>query len=413
MVATVFAWPDLGTFSRDLGQVRVTCVCLSFWAPFIADMKIKSISAHALQYPEPHDHNNLRCITLARVEADDGTLGWGECISQFPESAAAAKIIIERGYAPLLLGEDPSEVERLWNRMLARIWWYGPQGIAAFGVSAVDMALWDLKGKLVGQPVCQILGGKLHDTVSAMASVHFDMENLDWTVKEFSWFRDQGYRVVKGGWGKRPQAVFGLNRSKDLELARRVREVIGEKIELVFDVLGARVKWDVQTAIARFHDFEPYRLKWIEEPLPPQDYVAHALLKCSSNIKIGTGEQEWDLEGYRRLLGGGGVDVVQIDPGRCLGLSGSRAVVRLIEAQNLQFSAHTWSSALNTAASVHLLASSTHGACMDFKPHESPMQHELVRDPWIQDSGYLKVRDAPGLGVTVREDVVKKYEMPQ
>jgi L-alanine-DL-glutamate epimerase-like enolase superfamily enzyme len=374
-------------------------------------MKIKSLSAHPLRYPEPHDHNNLRCITLARVEADDGTVGWGECISQFPESAIAAKTIIEQGYAPLLLGEDPADVNRLWNKMLARIWWYGPQGIAAFGVSAVDMALWDLKGKLTHQPLCQLLGGKLRDKVSAMASIHLNMEDLAWTVKEFSWFREQGYRVVKGGWGKKPQAVFGLDRNRDLELARRVREVIGEDIELVLDVLGARVKWDVGTAIQRFHDLEPYCLKWIEEPLPPQDYAAHALLRRSAKIKIGTGEQEWDVEGYRRLLRGGGVDVVQMDPGRCLGISGCTAIIKLIEAENLQFSAHTWSSALNTAASVHLLACSMHGACMDFKPHESPMQHELVSDPWVQSEGYLSVRNVPGLGVTVCEDVVKKYEM--
>ena len=328
-----------------------------------------------------------------------------------PESAIAAKTIIEQGYAPLLLGEDPLDVDRLWNKMLARIWWYGPQGIAAFGVSAVDMALWDLKAKLTGQPICQLLGGKLHDRVSAMASIHLNMEDLEWTVKEFNWFREQGYRVVKGGWGKKPQAVFGLDRNRDLELTRRVREVIGEDIELVLDVLGARVKWDVHTAIRRFHDLEPYHLKWIEEPLPPQDYASHALLRRSAKIKIGTGEQEWDVEGYRRLLRGGGVDVVQIDPGRCLGISGCTAIIKLIEAEHLQFSAHTWSSALNTSASVHLLACSTHGACMDFKPHESPMQHELVSDPWVQSDGYLSVRNVPGLGVTVREDIVKKYEM--
>ena len=84
-------------------------------------------------------------------------------------------------------------------------------------------------------------------------------------------------------------------------------------------------------------------------------------------------------------------------------------VLKLIEAENLRFSAHTWSSALNTAASVHLLASSTHGDCMDLKPHESPMQHELVDDPWVQVNGYLAVRDEPGLGVHVREEIVQKY----
>ncbi len=373
-------------------------------------MKIKSISAHPLQYPEPHDHGKLRIITLVRVKSEDGAVGWGEAITMFPDAAKATKMVVEEGYAPLLVGESALDVERLWHAMLARVWWYGPQGIAAFGISAVDMALWDLKGQLLGQPVCSLLGAKLHDGVSAMASIHLDMEDLDWTVKEFEWFREQGYRIVKGGWGKRPEAVFGLDRERDLELADRVREGIGEEMELVFDVLGARVKWDVPTAIQRFHDLEPHRLKWIEEPLPPHDLKAHARLRSAVKTNIGTGEQEWNVEGYRRLIQSGGVDVVQMDPGRCQGITGCRHVAKLIEAENLGFTAHTWSSALNTAASVHLLASSTHGVSMDFKPHESPMQHELVKDPWIQKEGFLEVRDTPGLGVTVDEEVVRKYE---
>jgi L-alanine-DL-glutamate epimerase-like enolase superfamily enzyme len=372
-------------------------------------MKILSVAAHPLQYPEPHDHNNLRYITLARVEAEGGLVGWGECIAQFPESALAVKTLVERGFAPLLIGEDPLEVERLWHQLLARAWWYGPQGVAAFGISAIDMALWDLKGKALGLPVCSLIGGRLRDRVSAMASIHLDMDDLDWTLNEFNWFCEQGYRIVKGGWGRRPGPVFGEDRRRDLDLARRIRELIGAERELVLDVLGARVKWDAPTAIQRFRDLEPYGLKWIEEPLPPHDLDAHARLRRAVSIAVGTGEQEWNVEGYRRLIESGGVDVVQIDPGRCLGITGARHAVRLIEARNLHWSAHTWSSAVNTAASVHLLASSTHGLTMDFKPHPSPMQHELISDPWVQQGGFVAVRDAPGLGITVREEAVAKY----
>ncbi len=371
--------------------------------------KIKSVTAYPLAYPEPHDHGKTRYVTLARIETEDNVVGWGESISQFPEAALAVKMIIEKGYAPLLAGCDPVDNDRLWHSLVARSWWYGPQGIAAFGVSAVDMALWDLKGKYLRQPVCNLLGAKLRDRVSAMASIHLDMTDLDWTVQEFQWFREQGYQIVKGGWGKTPEAVFGLDRRRDIELASRVREVIGEEIELVFDVLGARVKWDVPTAIQRFRDLERFRLKWIEEPLPPHDLPAHARLRAAVCTNIGTGEQEWNVEGYRRLIRSGGVDVVQLDPGRCLGITGCRHVVKLVEAENLRFTAHTWSSALNTAASVHLLASSNHGLTMDFKPHESPMQHELVSDPWMQKDGFLEVRETPGLGVNVREEVVEKY----
>jgi L-alanine-DL-glutamate epimerase-like enolase superfamily enzyme len=372
-------------------------------------MRIREIRAFPLAYPEPHYKGIERYITLARVESDDGLVGWGECISQFREATLATKVIIEEGFAPLLTGEDGLDVERLWQKMLDRIWWYGPEGIAAFAVSAVDMALWDLKGKALGAPVCQLLGGRVHDRVSAMASIIFDMEDLDWTVNEFRWLREEGYRVVKGGWGMRPDAVFGLDRARDIEVVRRVRDVIGDELELVVDTPGQRGLWDLPTAIQRFRDLEPYRLKWIEQPLPPHDLTAYAQLRAAVSTPIGTGEDDWDVRSYKRLIESGGVDIVQIDPGRCHGLTGSRHVIKMIEAENLRFSAHTWSSALNTAASLHMLASSTHADCMDFKPHESPMQHELVSDPWVQENGYLAVRDEPGLGVTVREDVVQKY----
>lgn len=372
-------------------------------------MKIKSIQAFPLKYPEPHYKDVLRYITLARVEIEDGSVGWGECISQFPESALATKTIIERGFAPLLVGENALDVEQRWHNMLARVWWYGQEGIAAFAVSAVDMALWDVVGRVMGQPVCRLLGGQVHDKVLAMGSIIFDMEDFDWTVNEFRWMRDQGYRVVKAGWGMRPEAVFGLDRGRDMEIVRRVREVIGDDLALVVDTPGVRGLWDVPTAIQRFRDLEPYRLKWIEQPLPPHDLEAHARLRTAVATPIGTGEDEWNVESYSRLIRSGGVDVVQMDPGRCLGITGCRHVIKLIEAQNLRWSAHTWSSALNTAASVHLLANSTHGDCMDFKPHESPMQHELVSDPWVQEDGYLAVRDKPGLGIDVVEEVVEKY----
>ena len=193
------------------------------------------------------------------------------------------------------------------------------------------------------------------------------------------------------------------------ELVRQVRGVIGNDLELVVDTPGARGIWDVPTAIQRFRDLEPYRLRWIEQPLPPHDLEAHARLREAVTTPIDTGEDEWNVESYQRLIQSGGVDIVQIDPGRCHGLTGSHHIIQLIEAENLRFSAHTWSSALNTAASMHRLATSTHADCMDFKPHEMVMQHELVSDPGIQEDGYVVVRDTPGLGVTVREEVVQKY----
>ena len=372
-------------------------------------MKIKSINAFPLAYPEPHYKGIERYITLARVETEDGLVGWGECISQFREAALATKTIIEQGLAPLLVGQNVIDGDRLWHIMQDRIWWYGPEGIAAFAVSAVDMALWDVKGKALGQPVCQLLGGKVHDKVIAMASFIFDMEDVDWTLNEFRWLIEQGYHMVKAGWGMHRQALFGQKHKADIDIVRQVREVIGEEPELIVDTPGIYKLWDVPTAIQRFRALEPYRLRWIEQPLFPSDLEGHARLRAAVSTPIGTGEDEWDLESYKRLIDSGGVDVIQIDPGRAHGITGSNQVIKSIEAANLQVSYHTWSGALNTAASLHLLANTTHGVSMDFKPHDSPMQHELVNNPWVQEEGYLVVRDEPGLGVEVREEIVEKY----
>ena len=121
--------------------------------------KIRSVQAFPLAYPEPHYKGIERYITLARVESEDGIVGWGECISQFREASLATKIIMEQGFAPLLVGENGLATEKLWRKMLDHAWWYGPEGIAAFAVSAIDVALWDLYGKAADRPVWQLLGG--------------------------------------------------------------------------------------------------------------------------------------------------------------------------------------------------------------------------------------------------------------
>ena len=373
-------------------------------------MTLSALTGHAVAYPEPHYKGIERYLTLARAEASDGTVGWGEAISQFRESTLATKTIIEQGFAPLIVGLDPGEVTERWQAMLDRVWWYGQEGIAAFAVSAVDMALWDLAGRLADQPVAALLGGDARRSAVAMGSIIFDMEDQEWTLAEFSFMRDAGYRVVKAGWGMHADALFGQRRERDLEMVGRIREEVIGDLELVVDTPGHLGIWDVETAIRRCQDLEPYGLRWLEQPLPPADLEGHAALRRQTSVPIGTGENEWNEESYARLLASDGVDVVQIDPGRTLGISGARRIMLLIDEAGLEPSFHTWSGALNTAASVHLASTAAGEACMDFKPHRSPMQHELVTEPWTPVDGYLTVRDAPGLGVEVNEAVVAHYE---
>jgi L-alanine-DL-glutamate epimerase-like enolase superfamily enzyme len=165
----------------------------------------------------------------------------------------------------------------------------------------------------------------------------------------------------------------------------------------------------VDTAIERLNEWEQFDLRWVEQPLLPADVEGYARLRRSVAVPVGGGEDEWSPETYGRVIDAGSVDVLQLDPGRCLGLTGCREVIRMVEQAGIKYSAHSWSGALNTAASLHFLAISESGDTLDFKPHESPMQHDLVADPWVPVDGVLGLRADPGLGVSVDEDAVRKY----
>ncbi|MBB4660501.1 mandelate racemase/muconate lactonizing enzyme family protein [Conexibacter arvalis] len=372
---------------------------------------VARVEAFPLVYAEPHYRGAERCVTLVRIETDTGAVGWGEAISQLPPATLATRLLVEQAFAPLVIGGDATEVEAHWHAMCRHAYWFGVEGIAAFAISAIDMALWDLKGKLLGQPVASLLGGRLRRELPAMGSIIFDMDDLDWTLAEFQSMRDQGYRIVKAGWGMTLDSVFGTDRARDLRYLTEVRGVIGDELSLVVDVPGAQRVWDLQTAQRRLREWEQFDLRWVEQPLHPAELELHRRLRAATVTPVGTGEDEWGPESYRHVIASGGVDVLQLDPGRCLGLTGCREVVRQVEAAGIRYSMHSWSGALNTAASLHVLALSEHGDTLDFKPHPSPMQHDVVADPWVQRDGLLALRDAPGLGVEIEEAALGRFAL--
>jgi L-alanine-DL-glutamate epimerase-like enolase superfamily enzyme len=369
---------------------------------------IERIEAFPLRYPEPNDANRDRYVTLARIETDDGAVGWGECISQWPESALAVKTIVERGLAPLLAGKDPTEVRRRWLEMRDHSFWIGMGGTVTFAVSAVDMALWDVAGKLAGVPVHRLLGGKLHDRVRACASMIWHPGDLEVTAAEFAECRDRGFTWIKGGWGRDPDTAFGLDPKRDVAVVAACREAVGEDVEISCDV-SARANWTATHAIEMAKRFEPYRLAWLEDALHHEDHDGWRRLREAAPMHLATGERCWTVEDYRRLVRSDGVDIVLIDPGRAEGLTGMKLAADDAHNQHIRFVPHSWSSALNTAAALHVFASSPNGVVFELKPVPSPMQHELVRRPFEQVDGYIEVTDEAGLGVEVDEGVVRKY----
>jgi L-alanine-DL-glutamate epimerase-like enolase superfamily enzyme len=371
-------------------------------------MRIQSVEAIPVSYPEPNDFDAIRHLCLAKLTADDGQVGWGEAITQFAEASWATKPIIE-AFAPLIIGHDPVHTDRLWRAMRDHAWWYGYKGgIASYAVSAVDMALWDLKGKALGRSVLDLLGGPVHERLPGIASGHAHHEDISRMAEQIAGWVRSGLHGVKVGFGKRGHARLGFDHARDIAFVKAVREAIGEEKSIMID-LGWAVKWDVTTAVERTRAMEDFKIAWIEEPLGAWDPDGYATLKAKTTTRIAYGEKEWDLEGYERILDTGTVDVVGVDPGRAQGITGFRKVAERVEAHRRQANAHAWSSAIGTAASLAISFNSPACKVFEFKPLPNPMQHDLVKNPVMPAQGWAMPPAGPGLGIEVIEAVVDRY----
>lgn len=370
-------------------------------------MRVKAVTPVSVSYPEPNDNDNIRYLTLCRIEADDGTVGWGEAITMWPEACRATEQLIE-GLAELVVGTDPVDNVATWRRIRAHTWWYGHQGIAAFALSAIDIALWDLKGKALGQPLVALLGGAHRDRLPVIASTHAFLPEIEQEAARHGAYIAEGYQGVKIGFGKRGRARLGYDLERDKAFVALLREACGPTADIMID-RGQSLVWDLGRAIAATRAFEEHGLRWIEEPLEPSEIEGFRKLRQHVTTLIATGEREWNAPAFRRLIATGIVDVVGCDPGRVEGITGAVEVVRLVEAADVWFNAHAWSSAIVTAASLAVSAITPRCLVFELKPIENPMQHELVPEPFRHREGFIEVPTGPGLGIEVDERVVDKY----
>jgi D-galactarolactone cycloisomerase len=371
--------------------------------------RVTGITPFAVSYPEPNDNDNTRYLVFARVEADDGTVGWGEAITQFPGSTRATVQLVEE-MGELVVGRDPMENVDIWRKIKAHTWWYGYRGgVAAFALSAIDIALWDLKGKLLAQPLVNLLGGAHRDRLPAIASTHAFNASLEYEAERHGrYVREQGYQGVKIGMGKRGDARLGYELERDVEFVRLLREAIGPDAMLMMD-RGQSLPWTVADAIRRTNAFEEHGLTWIEEPLEPSDIRGFRVLRQHCKTLIATGEREWEPRGFREFVETGIVDVVGCDIGRAEGITGTLKVIETVEANDVWFNSHAWSSAVNTAASIAISAITPRCLLQELKPDPNPMQHELVDEPFEQSGGFIDVPRGPGLGVEPKENVLRAY----
>jgi len=372
-------------------------------------LKIVKVEPIPVAYPEPNDFNAERYLCLVKITTDDGLVGWGESITQFKEANFAVAALID-GLSEFVIGRSPLENQSIWTAIKERYWWYGYRGgLAAYALSAIDIALWDLKGKALNTSLLNLLGGPVHEKLPAIASGHAHDSSIPAMAEQAQGWMSSGVKGMKVGFGKRGNANLGFDHDRDVEYVKQMREAIGPDKKLMID-LGYAVKWDVATAVKRVQAFDDYNIDWIEEPLGAWDPEGYRTLRDKTKCLIAYGEREWNVDGFDQILATGTCDVFGIDPGRAEGVTGFVKAVARIESHRRQANAHAWSSAIVSAASLAVSFSSLAFKLFEFKPLRNPMQHELVSEPFEQKDGWIyPPSDKPGLGIEINEDVVNRY----
>lgn len=369
-------------------------------------MRVADITAFVLRYRDPNDHSTFRMTTLARVRTVDGVVGWGEGIAMWPEACRATALIIEEGFQPLLKEAGEIDVAAAWSLMRRHSWWYGEGGIASMALSAVDMALWDVTGKERGQPLHVLFGGAVREALPANASCHVNKATLAECVAEVEGYFARGFRSVKLGLGKKGLSPIGQDPDQVVLFVSMLRSALGPDAEILVDV-GNGIDWDVETGVATARRLEALGIGWLEEPFNPARDDDHRALRRAVSTPIAGGEREFTLTGYRRLLDVGAIDVFGVDPARAEGVTGFRRVDALLRERGKTINAHAWSTAITTAASLHLSIASPAARLFEFKPHPVVVQQELVDEPVEMRDGLARPPMRPGLGVEVDEDVVR------
>ena len=366
-------------------------------------MRIEQVEAINLhhRYPEQHRFEygggicDARVTSLILVHTECGAVGVGSVYS-YP---ALVYLIVREQLAPLLVGEDPTRVEELWERMYALTRWYGRKGAALSAVGGVDMALWDLRGRAAGKPVWALLGGE-SDRCPAYASGLLWKDSVEELAEEAASHIDGGFRRVK--------MRLARNEAYDRAAVEAVRGAIGADNDVIVD---ASMRYHLELA-RRMGDFlAEQNVFWYEEPFAPENIDDFVALRATSGVPLAAGENEFGLQGFRELIRAGAVDIVQPDACRCGGISEVRRVGRLAAQHGLRFATHSWSDAVAIAANAHVVSAMPNGVTVEVDRMNNPFVDELLQRPFEVLDGEIALGDGPGLGIDLNWEVVERTRL--
>lgn len=340
---------------------------------------------------------------IVEVFTDSGHVGIGNAAL----APRIAKQIVDLYLRPILMGRDPWDIEALWQHMYRNTIAFGRKGIGMAAISAVDIALWDVLGKAANQPVFRLLGGRTKEKIPVYASRLYS-QPLDKLAAEASGYKEQGYRAMKlrFGWGPL-DGPAGVERN--LELVRTVRDAIGYEIDLMVD---AYMGWNLDYARRIIPLLEPYRLRWLEEPVIPDDIAGYAQLKALGRIPIAGGEHEFTSYGFRDMLEARAVDYIQFDTNRVGGITQARKVAALAESFSVPVVPHA-----GQLHNFHIVMASYNSPLAEYFPLvDVEIGNELF---WYifegepkAENGYINLDDSvPGLGLKIKEDSLENFHV--
>jgi len=340
---------------------------------------------------------------IVEVLTDAGLVGLGNAAL----APQPTKQVIDLYLKPLLLNQDPWDIERLWQHMYRKTIAFGRKGIGMIAISAIDIALWDLMGKSAKQPVYRLLGGKTRERIPVYASRLYSTE-LGQLATEAKRYKEEGFRAMKlrFGWGPADGAA-GMQRN--IELVRTVRETIGDGIDLMAD---AYMGWTLDYAKRMLPLLVPFHLRWLEDPVIPDDIRGYAELRSAGQMPIAGGEHEFTIYGFRELLEARALDYIQFDTNRVGGITQARKIAALAEAHSVPVIPHA-----GQMHNYHIVMSSLNSPMAEYFPMvDVEVGNELF---WYIFDGEPKARNGfidldenkPGLGLTVNEAGLGEFEI--
>jgi len=342
---------------------------------------------------------------MVEIFTDDGLVGIGNAAL----APQVTKQVIDLYLKPLLIGRDPWDTEFLWQNMYRKTMAFGRKGIGMVAISAVDIALWDILGKSAKQPVYRLLGGRTKPRIPVYASRLYSVE-LSELEAEAKRYKKEGYKAMKlrFGWGP-TDGASGMQRN--LALVRTVREAVGDGVDVMAD---AYMGWTLDYAKRMLPLLEPFNLRWLEEPVIPDDVRGYAELKSYGRIPIAGGEHEFTAYGFRDLLEARALDYIQFDTNRVGGITQARKIAALAEAYSIPVIPHA-----GQMHNYHVVMASLNSPMAEYFPVvDVEVGNELF---WYIFNGEPKAKDGfidldenvPGLGLTINEAALEKFEVTE